>query len=121
MISILGALIRPIAIALFPCLVWSLGVRLGVGRILLVNKKILIGFAALAMVLACAASALLLRTEYVQEALSVLARQGLGRGIRSILFFRIHEIGELSLMRQPANWVSSHHWYGALEQLGLSH
>jgi hypothetical protein len=95
-ISIVSVLVRPIAIALFPCLVWSLGAHLGFGEIRL-NKRILIGSAALAVVLAGSVSVLLLHTKYVQEALSVLARQGLGRSIRNILLFRVHEIGELSL------------------------
>jgi hypothetical protein len=112
-ISIMSILVRPIAVALFPCLVWSLGAHIGFGDILRRNKTISIGFVALTAVLACAASVLLLQTKYVQEALSVLARQGLGRGIRSILLARVHEIGELSLnapasklgMLAPLVWV----------------
>lgn len=96
-ISIVCVLVRPIAIALFPSLVWSLGAHLGFGDILRLHKKILIGCAALTAILAGAVSVLLFHTKYVQEALSVIARQGLGRGIRNILLFRVHEIGELSL------------------------
>ncbi len=96
-VSIVGVLVRPIAIALLPSLVWSLGAHLGFGEILRLNRKILIGCATLTVVVACAVSVLLLHTKYVQEALSTLAHQGLGRGFRNILLFRVHEIGELFL------------------------
>lgn len=94
--SVLGALVRPIAIALFPSLAWSLGAHLGFGHILQKKRVMLISCCS-AAVLCCAVSILLLHTKYVQEALSVLASQGLGRGVRNILLYRVHEFGELAL------------------------
>jgi hypothetical protein len=104
--AILGVLVRPVAIALFPCLAWSLSAHLGLGKILQVNKRMLIGCCVLAGALAYAASILLLRTKYVQEAMSGFARDGLGRSIRNILLFRVHEIGELFL-NAPASKLGS--------------
>lgn len=95
--SLLSMLIRPTAIALVPCLLWSLSVKLGWGRFLLRNKKILIGCAALTLVFACVAAVMLLRTIYVRGALLVFAHQGLGRGIRNTVRYRLEEIGQLVL------------------------
>lgn len=113
-ISIVGVLVRPVAIALFPCLVWSLGAYLGLVEILRSNRKILIGCAALTFVVAGVVSVLLLHTKYVQEALTILASQGLGRDFRNILLFRVHEFGELFLnapasklgVLAPLVWIS---------------
>ncbi len=96
-VAVASALIRPTGIALFPCLVWSLGAHLGAGKILLGNKTILIGCGALAVLLGAAVAIFLLRTLYVRGALLVFAQQGLGRGILDILLFREQEIGELFL------------------------
>jgi len=95
--SLFSALIRPTAIALFPCLLWSLSVKLGVGKFLFGNKKIVIGCAVLTTVLACVAAVVLLHTIYVRGALLVFAHQGLGRGIRDMVRYRLEEIGELIL------------------------
>jgi hypothetical protein len=95
--SLFSMLIRPTAIALFPCLLWSLGVKLGVGKLLLSNRKILFGCAALTVVLACVTAVLLLPTIYVRGALLVFAHEGIGRGIRATLRYRMEEIGELIL------------------------
>jgi hypothetical protein len=100
-ISIASVLIRPTALALFPCLAWSLGGRLGLGEILLRNKKILIGCTLFAVMLACALAIFLFHTIYIQGALLVFAHQGLGRGIRETMQFRVGEIGELT-MNVPA-------------------
>lgn len=96
-VSVVSVLIRPTGIALFPCLVWSLGAHLGLGRILLRNKRLLIGCGALTALLGAAAAMFLLRTIYVRGALLVFAHQGLGHGILDILRFREQEIGELFL------------------------
>jgi hypothetical protein len=96
--SFVGVLVRPVAIALIPCMAWSLGAHLGFGKIVRRNRRMVLAVCCtLAAVLGCAALVLLLHTKYVQEALSVFAGQGLGRSIRNILLFRVHEIGELSL------------------------
>jgi len=95
--SVLGALVRPIAVALFPSLAWSLGAHLGVGNILRQNKRMILIIVGSAAVLCCAISVLLLHTKYVQEAVSVLAGQGLAHGARNILLYRVHEFGELSI------------------------
>jgi hypothetical protein len=95
--SLISVLIRPTAIALFPCLVWSLSVKLGLGRFLLRNRKFMIASAGLTVILACVAAVVLLHTIYVRGALLVFAHQGLGRGIRDTVRFRLEEIGQLVL------------------------
>jgi hypothetical protein len=104
--SAAAALVRPIAIALLPSLAWSLGAHFRLGEILRAKQwRILIVCCALAAVVA-SVSVMLLHTKYVQEALSVLAQQGLARGIRNILLYRLHEIGELFL-NAPAGKLGS--------------
>lgn len=120
--STTAVLVRPVGIALLPSLAWSLGRHLRLGDVLRVNKgTILISGFAVAVVLACV-SALLLHTKYVQEGLSLLAHQGLGRGIHNILLYRLHEIGELTL-NAPASklgFLSPLVWlFGAIATLRL--
>jgi hypothetical protein len=95
--SVLGVAVRPIGIALFPSLAWSLGARLGVGNILRQNKRMTLISLGSAAVLCSAMSVLLLRTKYVQEDLSAVASQGLGHTAHNILLYRVHEFGELFL------------------------
>lgn len=95
--SVVGALLRPIAIALFPSLAWSLGARLGVGKALRLNNRVILISVGSAAVLCCAVSVLLLHTKYVQEAVAVFASQGFEHGARNILLYRVHEFGELAL------------------------
>ncbi len=112
--AIASVVIRPIAIALFPCLMWSLGEHLGVGRILRRDKKIRIACASGSVVLVVLATVVLLRTMYVRDALMVFAHQGTGRAIRDTLEFRVQEIGELFLngpasklrLLAPLIWVA---------------
>ena len=104
--SIAAALVRPIAIALLPSLAWSLGAHFRLGEILrATQRRILIFCCALTAVLA-SVSVVLLHTAYVQGARSLLAQQGLPRGIRNILLYRLHEIGELAL-NAPASKLGS--------------
>ena len=94
--SLLSMLIRSTAIALFFCLLWSLSVKLCVGRFLLRNKKIMIGCAALTAVLACVAAVMLFHTIYVRGALLVFVHRGIGHGIRDTMRYRLEEIGEMA-------------------------
>lgn len=101
-VSIAAGLVRTLAIALIPCLVWSLSAHTSFGVVLRRNKRLLIGCGAGVAVTGGMISVLLLRTLYVQEALSVFARNGPGRGLIDILLFRVHEIGEL-VLNAPAS------------------
>jgi hypothetical protein len=92
-----AVLVRPIGIALFPCLLWSLGRHFRLAELVRRSQGIRMGCYAVAAALAVAASLLLLRTRYVQEALSRLLTGGFGHSISSILRSRLHEIGELTL------------------------
>jgi hypothetical protein len=102
-LSTTAVLVRPIAIALFPALAWSVGARFRFGEILRRSTRVSLatGIVAIAVV-AGASSVVLLRTKYVQEALTVLEHQGTWRGARNLVTYRVHEAGEL-LLNAPAS------------------
>lgn len=104
--SAVGVLVRPVSIALFPCLLWSLGAHLSIGEIVRLNKRLIVIGLGVFSGIVFVVAVLLLHTRYVQEGLSVLAHQGLARGLRNTLLFRVHEIGELCL-NAPAGRLGS--------------
>ena len=104
--SIAAALVRPIAIALLPSLAWSLIAHFRSGGFLLATRRRLPLVCCASTAVLAGVSVVLLRTAYVQGALSLFAQKGPLRGFRDILLIRLHEIGELAL-NAPASKLGS--------------
>jgi len=94
LVALASIVIRPVGIALLPCLAWSLGVRFGLLRVALSRKALLI---VSCLVIGIVASIFLLHTKYVQEALAGVAQQGVGHVFSRLISFRVREAGELAL------------------------
>jgi hypothetical protein len=94
--SFLAISVRPIGIALLPCLALLVITRLGVGRVLRSRSGLLIA-ASSAALLSCATAIALIHTKYVHEALARVTHQGVAHSVSSIFLFRAREFGEIFL------------------------
>jgi hypothetical protein len=105
-VSIAAMLVRPIGAALFPALAMSVTARFGIHQMLRFNRRAALVSCGCAIFVAFAIFFVLASTKYVKDAGSIISRQGLGHGIRSIVLFRLHEFGEMAI-NIPASKMGS--------------
>lgn len=97
LVATVGVLVRSVAIAIYPSLLWLLGEHFDAARFLQRTRRIFIVAGAAAVGAGFPTAVLLLRTKYVQEALVGYSQMGVGHMLGQILLYRMHEFGELAL------------------------
>lgn len=102
LLAVTALLMRQVGVALIAGLIWSISTRIGIGRVLRWNKRLLVVGCVVATLLVSVASFVLWRTTYVQGAISLVGTWGIKRSFYAIVRYRLREIGELAI-NTPAN------------------
>jgi hypothetical protein len=96
-LAVATVFVRPVGIALFPALAWSLIQHAGLVRTIRSRPRLLISSCALVAIFGAIAGVILLHTKYVQEALVGIRSQGISVVLWKLVAFRIREAGELAI------------------------